>query len=83
MTIIEAIKSGKRFRRGCGEFSKWAANGEFQYILRKEDILATDWEVEEEKIEVTKEQLREAWDSFMFPQPDMFAAFARKLGFKE
>lgn len=52
MNIIEAIKSGKRFRRS------WHADySKTEFPLRDlnprfscEDILAEDWEIEEEKV---------------------------------
>lgn len=55
MNIIDAIKSGKRFKRDPYEFSRiehWV--GEDGYILiTQNEILADDWELESEKIELT------------------------------
>lgn len=82
LSLIEAIKSGKRFRlpnKDCG----WIKHTETSvYYFRGEDIVSNDWEIEEEKIEVTREQLREAWVHTNRGLP-YFDDFARKLGFKE
>ena len=52
MNILEAIKSGKRFRRPIW-IIYYSANQEEFFELTDEDILATDWEVEEEDVKVT------------------------------
>lgn len=64
MTIIEAIKSGKRFKRkndpiGFSKFSDFfmscgPMNGHFAF--RESDLLADDWEIEEKKVEVTRDK---------------------------
>lgn len=56
MTIQEAIKTGKRFKRPCFTYyieensmgDILFTNGEF-YTPSKESLLATDWEVEPPK----------------------------------
>lgn len=58
MNLIEAIKSGKRFRRG--DESAWTFQME-DYHLSHEDILADDWEIEEPTISVTRSQVTAAW----------------------
>lgn len=67
MNIIDAIKSGKRFHRPDGDFlrairaEKCVAEGktledvELCY-LNLEDLLADDWEIEEEQITLTRSQ---------------------------
>jgi hypothetical protein len=65
MTIIEAIKSGKRFRRKnqqtyYNKFGHWDAP--IGWIFSADDVLADDWEVEEKKVEITKAQLSAAWN---------------------
>lgn len=71
MTLQEAIKSGKRFKRLCETPRSWRTTGRYgiQYsteridiVLSTDDILAEDWEVEEKKIEITKSQLLKAID---------------------
>ena len=62
MNIIQAVKSGKRRKRK--NTPDWEdANGSYIYTIK--DILATDWEIEERKIEITEndfdDALREAY----------------------
>lgn len=52
MTIIEAIKSGRPFRRPLQTNYTLMDQWEW-YSFRQEDLLADDWEVEEPKITVT------------------------------
>jgi hypothetical protein len=75
MTIIEAIKSGKAIGRKGHSFyihqchsDKTAAHGLFEptyfldcVSLTKEDILADDWEIEEKKVEITRDQFIHAF----------------------
>lgn len=56
MTIQEAIRSGKRFRRQAYHSVFWYAN-EWSHNLTVSDVLATDWEVDEEKFEVTEREI--------------------------
>lgn len=68
MTIIEAIKSGKPFRRK-GE-KNWYGNSpdaakmfhieSMNVFCHYASIIADDWEVEEKKIEITHSQLLKA-----------------------
>lgn len=53
MTLIEAINTGKKFKRKHDKHEPLHC----YYYFNKEDILATDWEVEEEKYEITKDEL--------------------------
>lgn len=57
MNLIQALKSGKRFRR---QFRlKWFTD-ELSFNFSKIDLLAEDWEVEEEKVTITRTQLIES-----------------------
>lgn len=59
MNLIEAIKSGKRFRLQGDK--TWYPSRYFGIgisFLSYEPIIADDWEVEEEKIEITEEMLK-------------------------
>ena len=63
MNIIEAIKSGKRFKRAKN--SVWIGPKEAQDLVRNIDyasLLADDWEVEEKKITITESAFEDAWD---------------------
>lgn len=62
MNLIEAVRSGKPYRR-----KGWPSNQEFQkpigsYCLgiAVEDLLADDWEIEQKPITITKEQFDKA-----------------------
>lgn len=105
MNLIEAIKSGKRFKRPKFEHPSlrdenkypdgWVTPNHFNYIFAREDVLADDWEIEEEKIEITCNQLSKAWDktiaNYNLQYDDIkcsdlsgrFNRFKKELGFKE
>lgn len=86
MTIIEALKSGKRFRRRSRGGDLW--NSPFEQLptcrsITLCDIVEDDWEIDCGKIEVSYSQLREA---FVFSHRSDgeydFNLLAKKLGFK-
>ena len=59
MNIIDAIKSGKPFKRRLME--SWFIPKEGgSFTATNYDFLADDWEIEEPKVEVTATQIREA-----------------------
>lgn len=58
MNIIEAIKSGKKFRRK--NKGAWFFNGEV-YSYTTDSILADDWEVESQPVTITRKDLDKAW----------------------
>lgn len=61
MNIIEAAKSGKRFKRKIwGRFEESDLAGQVK-IVAVGDILADDWEIEEKKVEITNSQFYEAY----------------------
>jgi len=96
MTLIEAVKFGRRFKRD--ESSGWHGRDKEYPVayLSKEDILADDWKLEpeqEQKIELTKNEIDEAWcetfgafhDAFPTGRILMhgdFEKFCQELGFK-
>ncbi len=61
MNIIEAIKSGKRFRRR-GQPRYLELFHDIDLCLSAVDITADDWEVEDVPVPLTKEQFLKAWD---------------------
>lgn len=81
MNLIEALKTGRKFRRSNMGYD-WRENFEEMGVctvfhLRKEDIIADDWEVEEEpkkKETKTAEISPEVVDAVI-----AFAAFVEKL----
>lgn len=57
MNIIDAVKSGKNFARKPKGKNDFHLNCKSQeYVLDIDDILATDWEIEERKIEITESE---------------------------
>lgn len=66
MNIIEAIKSGKRFKRKSWE--SWLTTekeknvSEYRFDLPLEAIIADDWEVEPDAVTITRKQFDAAWD---------------------
>lgn len=66
MTLIEAIKTGKRIRRKGWE--QWHLDQDMTLnklstlvAISRDDILAEDWEVEPTPITITREQFDAAW----------------------
>lgn len=87
MDLISAIKSGKPFKR-----KDWVTWVDVNYpevelkqlTLDTESIVATDWIVEEEKIELTAEQVAKAMGKY--PASIYHAAIRhvlKELGFKD
>lgn len=65
MTIIEAIKSGKRFKRRGQDNLMWSGPNPISITIDVKSLLSDDWEVEEKKVEITKAQLTKAWHRVM------------------
>jgi len=91
MNIIEAVKSGKPFRRRSASRDErmWYKNpprmiDNMSYTIPVDDIIADDWEIQEEKIELTAEQIRKAFRKAGYatctPRQDVIL---KQLGFKE
>ena len=71
MNIVDAMKSGKTVKR-----KPWNRFGHIEYfdrftftnnhttLLEKEDVIADDWEIEEQKVEVTKNQIRDLLNKY-------------------
>lgn len=84
MNLIEALKSKKPLRQKNGGL--WIYPLTSNIIFNIKQILADDWEIQEEKIEITKSQLIEALRKDYpsnFILPSTYEEIARKLGFKE
>jgi hypothetical protein len=66
MTLVEAIKSGKRFRRKAWVAytspDYWPPNVAGPLSVTREDVLADDWEVKPDPVTITREQFNSAWD---------------------
>ena len=91
MNIIDAIKSGRRFRRKAWSKSKckeqrktWLEishdtdeilKGDYRYSPSKEDALADDWEIEEQTVTITRKQLEKAFWSTNGVSPNAVFSF--------
>jgi hypothetical protein len=62
MTLIEAIKSGKRFRRKDWKIDDWVSQDRDDLPLRltRGDVKADDWEVEETVVTITDSDFERA-----------------------
>lgn len=80
MNIIDAIKSGKPFRRP-GVPTINVSNALISHNFYKQDLLADNWEIEEEKITITKKELDSACNQVLDYYD--FELLAKYLGFKE
>jgi hypothetical protein len=60
MTLVEAIKSGKRFQRkgSTGYYEPKLLPNTFFVV---DEIMADDWEVEPTPITITREQFEATW----------------------
>lgn len=61
MNIIDAVKSGKPYKRKLAE--GWIVPKSSSIItISQEDLLADDWEVEEKKVDVTASMINDIFD---------------------
>jgi hypothetical protein len=87
MNLIEAVRSGKPFKRKIWNNPSFYPSFELAVNeLSSSDILADDWEIQEEKIEITRKQLRLAYNKVFSSVSGIetvcFKQLARELGFK-
>lgn len=88
MNLIEAVKSGRPFRRS-GRSEKWIVrdddlltwdNGERFVGSQVSWLLADDWEIQEPEVRVTRTQFWEAWAAMLKEAEEKPAVrFAREL----
>lgn len=95
MTLIEAIKSGKRFRHPSWKNKNyWVSPPNRSVVLEGcevdiVDLESSNWIVEEQKIELTREQIEKAWDKLAHPAQQMarynpyLQALLKELGFSD
>lgn len=57
MNIIDAMLSGKPFKRKNWEVYWTSVNGQNSLTLREDDIMANDWELYQEKLQISLEEL--------------------------
>jgi len=88
MNLIDAIKSGKRFRR-----SSWHALRDWVRPISNmclsipvDDILADDWEIEQTSVTITRDQLLRAYidagktDDVKHGRIDLIHATMKQIG---
>lgn len=80
MTLIEVLKTGKRFRRSGDKTTNWFTT-KSKFFFTTDDVL-DDWEVEELPITLTKGQLWKAWRDCASSGNDHFENFCSLLGIK-
>lgn len=84
MTLIEALKTGRKFKRKID--TNWhqpKANYEKLHLFVVEDILADDWEVQPIFVTITREQFDAAWDEATHANPHLqyiHSALLKELG---
>ncbi len=84
MNLIDALKSGKRFKRQGETYYNQASDKpdkNFWYDAVAEDnyyegqtfyideVLADDWEIEAAPVTITREQFNKAWDNSLRNEP--------------
>lgn len=85
MNIIDAIRTGKRYRRADVTDVWFLPTTPHHFSV--EDVLADDWEIEEQTVTVTRTQVLAALYSSHFGQHraygDPYEIILNILGFKE
>ena len=75
MTLTEALKSGKAFRRPKHS-PDWIVDNQTEYfVFTAEDLLADDWYIKEYAVTITASQFTAAWanavkDAMISTSPD-------------
>lgn len=97
MNIIEAIKSGRPFRRilwtKIGGEKTWIKNSSAT-LFETDDVLANDWEVMEPTVTITKSQFWDAYSDVIkndpalthikgYSEASLIDALIRRLGLGE
>lgn len=63
MNIIEAIKTGKRFKRKSWsprQYCDIKKTPDLHFLI--EEVMANDWEIEPYVVTITRDQFNRAWD---------------------
>lgn len=60
LTIQEAIHSGLPFKRAI--WTQFVTNLNLKVCVENEDIMATDYLLEQKEVTITREKFAEAWD---------------------
>lgn len=78
MTLIEAIKSGKRFKRK--DYISWTHPSDVIFTATKECVLADDWIIEEKSVTINREDLKSALQFAKVYSEHGFIITCEKLG---
>lgn len=84
MNLIDAMKSGRRFKRP--NYETWYHFESYKEVFTGREVLADDWEIEplqEQKIELTKKQIEDAWEACFYMSGEFknINFLCKKLGF--
>lgn len=84
MNLIEAVKSGRPFRRVAWLKTDYRNPDSWSQSFLKQDILADDWEIQEPTVTITRSQFWEAvnaeWTERSMANDHCVRAIARALG---
>ncbi len=81
MNIIDAIKSGRRFKRKSQPNQGYLYQAGAGVTFYEDDILADDWEVEQTPVTITREQFDKAFhDVSVYYAPILRDVLAKELG---
>jgi hypothetical protein len=61
MNLVEAVKTGKRFKRKDWTETEWMTS-DGRFTVDAETLTADDWEVEHVPVTITREQFDAAWN---------------------
>lgn len=82
MNLIEAIKSGKPFRREG--FTSYYDPKTYDRYYSHDEVIADDWQVKSEPVTITRQQLEAAWREVIgWSEPNgalIFDGIAKQLG---
>jgi hypothetical protein len=71
VNLIEAIKSGKRFRRTSWTNRPWIDADIGRLDMPLDAIIADDWEIELPTVTINRHQFNEAWDDATHHEYDL------------
>ncbi len=75
MNIIDAVKSGKKFRRPG--WQNWH-DDKYHYAYSAEELLANDWQIDL-SITISKYQFYDAFDDLYYPAPEVVMVNGTKM----
>lgn len=82
MTLKEALDSSSRFRRKSGGedyYPAVAGNRDNPHLFNVAEVLADDWELEQDELNITESNLVKAMHSMRYLVVDSVEAYASEL----